>query len=676
MNTQKVKQMKNRSKFIWLFTFIALATIPATAQIYLPVVNWYGPSHPAEQSKPGYLDTVRDPVYGTYFKRVADYAIWNEEIGLINNNETRHYYSLRPVFNRNSTMYIVNWEQIRMVETNEFVGRANQMASNFRNPTWSKVDPDILYGTIGLKFVSLNVITKEVTVIRDLGALDGFKSTTGSLYMDNFQSIAGEDKYMAVTDVPRGGDKIVIVDIQNKSIHSSIDTLELLELGITIRHDPGDPNARMNVGISLSGNYIVMVGGNGLFLFDDMFNLIRELPPHGHGDFGYDVDGNDVLVSICPAIYEVLETGEVYDLLGGTYACGHVNASANYLQPGWAYLSINKDDNDDGDNGVTQDYEIVAVRLDPEGKTVRKVIHPHNTGSGLKESSYGVPNADGSLLMFNSAWDDFSSNAEFDAYMAFLTTQDSSAFSLETVGKGVVTSDNEKQSGMEGYYYESYPLVLTATDTALGYSFSNWSGDVSSTDNPFTVILDTDKHVVANFDEVPVYTLTTTVKGEGKVSSKANGKYNEGTEVTITAFPNWGYEFLHWEGDLTGNENPVTIRMDSTINITAVFSGPDGIIDHNGDGLKYNLKSFPNPVHGNTTISYELDKNAQVRLSVMNTTGRKITVLVNKRQMPGDHSEIWNATGDNGNILPNGLYFIVLEVDNRVVTTRSVIINR
>ena len=286
-----------------------------------------------------------------------------------------------------------------------------------------------------------------------------------------------------------------------------------------------------------------------------------------------------------------------------------------------------------------------------------------------------MPNADGSLLMFNSAWDDFSSDAEFDAYMAFLTTPDSSAFSLEVVGKGMVTSDNAMQSGMEGYYYRGYPLVLTATDTALGYAFSYWGDDVSSTGNPFTVILDTDKHVVANFAEVPVYTLTTTVKGQGRVSSNANKRYNSGTEVKITAYPTWGYEFLRWEGDHEGTENPLTVRMDSAITLTAVFSGPDGIFDNKKDNKKYNLKCSPNPVRDRARVSYELDKNADVRVRVFSMVGRQMLELVHSRQSPGEYTLIWNnGTAEGG--LANGLYLLSLEVDNRPVMIRKVIVNK
>jgi len=364
-------------------------------------------------------------------------------------------------------------------------------------------------------------------------------------------------------------------------------------------------------------------------------------------------------------------------LLGGTYACGHVNASANYLQAGWAYLSINEDSNDNGDNGITQDFDIIAVKIEPEGKTVRKIIHPHNTGSGLKESAYAVPNSDGSLLMFNSAWDDFSVNAEFDAYMAILTTEDSSAFSLEVLGKGKVTSKNARLSGMEGYYYDNYPLVLTATDTALGYAFNNWGGEISSTENPITVVLDTDKHVVANFTEVPIYKLSTSIKGQGRVSSKANGEYNEGTAVSVSAYPTWGYEFLYWEGDLSENENPLIVKMDSAINITAVFSGPDGIFENEYSNTnEYNLQCFPNPMSNMVNISYQLKENADVYISVMDIRGQQIAVLEQASKYAGDYKLKWYGINNNGSALPNGLLFIKLQIDGTVVQCNKVLLQK
>ncbi|MGQ9680720.1 MAG: InlB B-repeat-containing protein [Candidatus Bathyarchaeia archaeon] len=73
-------------------------------------------------------------------------------------------------------------------------------------------------------------------------------------------------------------------------------------------------------------------------------------------------------------------------------------------------------------------------------------------------------------------------------------------------------------------------------------------------------------------EDVTTYTLTTQVSGSGSVSRDPDKiTYPEGTSVKLTAIANSGYVFDHWEGDLTGNTNPVTIIMDSDKTVTAVF---------------------------------------------------------------------------------------------------------
>ena len=48
------------------------------------------------------------------------------------------------------------------------------------------------------------------------------------------------------------------------------------------------------------------------------------------------------------------------------------------------------------------------------------------------------------------------------------------------------------------WYYSGTPVLLTATGSS-GYVFTNWSGDLSGTDNPATLIMDGHKSVIANF---------------------------------------------------------------------------------------------------------------------------------------------------------------------------------
>ena len=65
------------------------------------------------------------------------------------------------------------------------------------------------------------------------------------------------------------------------------------------------------------------------------------------------------------------------------------------------------------------------------------------------------------------------------------------------------------------------------------------------------------------------YTLTVTA-GEGGTVSTEGGTFDEGTEVTITATPDDGNEFVGWEGN-SNNESTITIILNSNLTIQPLF---------------------------------------------------------------------------------------------------------
>ena len=70
--------------------------------------------------------------------------------------------------------------------------------------------------------------------------------------------------------------------------------------------------------------------------------------------------------------------------------------------------------------------------------------------------------------------------------------------------------------------------------------------------------------------EVSQYTLTITA-GEGGTVSTEGGTYDEGTEVTITATPAEGYEFVGWEGS-DSTEVSLTVTLGANTTLNALFS--------------------------------------------------------------------------------------------------------
>jgi uncharacterized repeat protein (TIGR02543 family) len=62
--------------------------------------------------------------------------------------------------------------------------------------------------------------------------------------------------------------------------------------------------------------------------------------------------------------------------------------------------------------------------------------------------------------------------------------------------------------------------------------------------------------------------------GEGGTTNPAPGSYTYdcGTEVSISAVPNSGYQFNEWSGDTSGTATQITITMNSDKSITANFT--------------------------------------------------------------------------------------------------------
>jgi len=118
-------------------------------------------------------------------------------------------------------------------------------------------------------------------------------------------------------------------------------------------------------------------------------------------------------------------------------------------------------------------------------------------------------------------------------------------------------------------------------------------------------------------------------KGSVEVDKKAFPSYpgtldiQSGTSVQLEAVPAPGYQFSNWSGSLSGNQNPATIKVDCTKNITAHFTRivHTLMIDVNGEGGveadKKALSSYP------TTLS--LQNGTSVQLEAVPAPGYQFT---------------------------------------------------
>lgn len=64
------------------------------------------------------------------------------------------------------------------------------------------------------------------------------------------------------------------------------------------------------------------------------------------------------------------------------------------------------------------------------------------------------------------------------------------------------------------------------------------------------------------------------------------------------------------------------------------------------------LLNYPNPFNSSTAIRYQIADDSNVRLSIYNLLGEKVTDLVNEKQPAGEHEMTWDASEYS-----SGVYF-------------------
>jgi len=119
-------------------------------------------------------------------------------------------------------------------------------------------------------------------------------------------------------------------------------------------------------------------------------------------------------------------------------------------------------------------------------------------------------------------------------------------------------------------YTEGEEVTVSASPEE-GWLFGGWTGDVSGGEEQLTLTMDSDKSVTALF-EVREYGLDVFTEGEGSVNvDPEQESYEHGTRVELTAVPEEDWEFARWTGDASGDEEQLTLTMDSHKSVTAWF---------------------------------------------------------------------------------------------------------
>jgi hypothetical protein len=147
-----------------------------------------------------------------------------------------------------------------------------------------------------------------------------------------------------------------------------------------------------------------------------------------------------------------------------------------------------------------------------------------------------------------------------------------------------------------------------------------------------------------------------------------SGTYMDGVPITMTAIPNSGYRFSHWQSPqliASPIENSsVTLNVNHNETFTAYF-----------ELLSMSFDVYPNPFAEEFIINFQLPEEAQVSLKILNMLGQEVSEIISDRHFTeaGKYSFTVNSKALT---FTSGVYFIKFKVNDFLQMKKLLKVNR
>ena len=493
-------------------------------------INWGNYQIPT--NVPNYLQPFTDPVTNNTVTRISDESVFGCDC-----SKLRHRYAKNQPWNADGTLIMTDGSPSKILDGNTY----QVLYESNTKALWSNTEPNYTYdAAANSAFVKKNIVTGVTTTLRT------FSNYSSISVGNNEGNLSNDDRYVALIGTSGANKTVIIYDILNDNI---ISTRSL-----------GTANIDW-VSVSQSGNFVVISGyadgsgpNQGIKSFDKFMNNERHLyNGRPHGDIGYDAQGNEVYVAYqgingYSLSYARLDNGVKQGLFPYTGANGdrglwggHIS-TRNINRPGWAYVSEQGHPSDINRYEATR--EIFAIKLDNSQTIERFAKHNSNlnANAAYNHQAHGVPNRDGTRVIFASNWDD--TNLKNNSYPLLWVVESPQSESGITANAGPDVSICNGSS-----------TTLTATGGST-YLWSTGATTASISVSPTT----TTTYTVTAYDATGTNSdtddVTVTVNAIPVANAGADVSTCQGTSVTLSASGGSSYLWSTGATTQTINVNP------------------------------------------------------------------------------------------------------------------------
>lgn len=239
----------------------------------------------------------------------------------------------------------------------------------------------------------------------------------------------------------------------------------------------------------------------------------------------------------------------------------------------------------------------------------------------------------------------------FSAILPEFNNTESSTYDVKITSK-------DRDGNYSEYIFTNCFLVRDANKPLANDDFYECVGSKLFTVNKETGLLVNDIAKDSYFG-IHTFILSTTENGTTKLASDGSFSYR----------PENGFigedTFMYYSENFEGLSDTATVVIN-------VLEPPVSIINEEAvPGIIFT--AFPNPVVTSSYIEFNLEKESMVQLSVYNIKGDLIEQLYSGLLPTGDHSFIWDVSGNSGAIVADGVYFFRLTSETGTITKKVIV---
>ncbi len=389
----------------------------------------------ADITKPNYLASYVDPVFGNKVTRITDRA---------NQAGNAHNYPKTQSWNADSTLIRLGY---RIYNADDFsesdLTKNEHLRGSLTEMKWSGYEPDVFYGidvrSDRFVFMKAKINDDNTITYTDMPNATFMKSEYDELKLGKYEgNLDYQDNYVVFAGRKKDTNRVTLIVYHLKNNYGkTFNKIEAQKTFDDMKWYVEDANGDFNTSsseanqmfdwasISALGNYVIVnyrsKKGNAeqeytIEQYYRNLTYVRTLAESAaHGDLGVDANGKEVFVQFgfgtlngednTGIWMHPLDGSPRVRLLPDKYNGGHISCR-NYQRPGWCYVNTRYLWHDAGVR------EVFAIKLDNTHK-VERFAQTHNTTDRAWAVQVGV-SPDGTQVLFGSDFGD--ANGIIDTY--------------------------------------------------------------------------------------------------------------------------------------------------------------------------------------------------------------------------------------------------------------------